>query len=120
MNTRTLIALAGSIKKWDRIVRSTEAEDNGVSNCPLCELFFGNATCYNCPVYEKTGRRNCGDTPYENWDIHLGNAHNQSSYPQSRIQNCPDCLRFARAERDFLKSLLPKAGVQNLKRRSNG
>lgn len=39
MNSRTLKALKGSIRKWERICNGT-GEDRGPRNCPLCELFF--------------------------------------------------------------------------------
>ena len=38
MNRKTLTALKGSIKKWEKIVAGT-GSDNGYQNCPLCALF---------------------------------------------------------------------------------
>ena len=37
---KTLRALKGSITKWNKIVKSTKAEDKGTANCPLCKLFY--------------------------------------------------------------------------------
>ena len=41
MNSKTLEALKGSIKKWQRIVSGT-ARDEGAINCPLCWKFLDN------------------------------------------------------------------------------
>ena len=108
MTRKTLTALKGSILKWDRIVRSTEARDGGTSNCPLCKLFFNGGSCLKCPVYERTHISGCDCTPYEKWDLHIENDHDSVGYPRCRVQGCPECLRIACLERDFLKSLLPK------------
>ena len=108
MNPETLKALEGSIAKWEGIVRSTKAEDRGMSNCPLCRLFF-NPYCFGCPVKEKTGMNGCQGSPYQDWDSHYKNSHAVKFVEvASRHKDCPDCLRLAKAELEFLKELLPE------------
>ena len=106
MNKRTLEALQGSIKKWDRIVKDARAMDRGKNNCPLCEEFWGNS-CRGCPVAKKTGVTSCNKTPYAAWGTHLIDDHRQFS-PHHRVPGCKTCMKWAKAERDFLIGLLPK------------
>lgn len=98
MNAKTLKALRGSIAKWQAIVDGTGV-DEGNKNCPLCQRFvyfwFGYKKpiakmCVGCPVYEKTGKKGCRNTPYDDY-----------AYGSDSIKN-------AQAELDFLKSLLPE------------
>lgn len=59
-------AINGSVQKWLDI-STGHAEDQGSDNCPLCQLFFygiGEERCEGCPVYKKTGKSGCLDTPY--------------------------------------------------------
>ena len=109
MNKKTLKALNGSIKKWEEIVKSTDAEDNGTANCPLCMAF---SSCNDCPVGNLT-RNNyssgCQTTPYEEWEKHQIDCHTYtSSLPYTRIKGCRKCLRIAKTELNFLRGLLPK------------
>lgn len=53
-------AIKGSIAKWDLIAHGVIA-DRKSTNCPLCKEFY----CYECPVYSKTKREQCSNTPYE-------------------------------------------------------
>ena len=114
MNSKTLEALEGSIEKWEGIVRSTEAEDRGVSNCPLCHLFHGYFSqgeyCIGCPVREKTGMLGCLSSPFDAWINHHETLHRKEGWVEvvSRHKDCPECLRLAKAELEFLKGLLPK------------
>lgn len=111
MDEKTLKALKGSIKKWERIVRRTDAGDKGTDNCPLCTLFYDD-NCAGCPVREFSQVPFCSKTPYEKWinhaESHMIIKYNGLRWAAYRIPHCPECLRLARAERDFLKSLLPK------------
>lgn len=88
MDPATLVALKGSIAKWEGIVAGGPEGD-----CPLCLMFFRGRPiediCVGCPVMERTGRRMCRGTPY--WD---------DTNPKQ-----------AQAELDFLKSLLPKEAL---------
>ncbi|MBW2968539.1 hypothetical protein KY314_00265 [Candidatus Woesearchaeota archaeon] len=103
MNTKTLKALKGSIKKWEDI-RDGKGVDDGVENCPLCQLFWWKG-CDGCPIYEKTGKKQCNDTPYIEWIKHQGEKHLQYSSPYKN--RCPTCKKIAQKEVDFLKGLLP-------------
>lgn len=92
MDERTLIALRGSIKKWEDIVAGIGL-DKGEDNCPLCKLFherfrYTGSHCDGCPVSEKTGDMSCSGSPY-------------AAY-------CDEPTKAgAIAELEFLKSLLP-------------
>ena len=108
MSPKTRKALEGSIEKWEGIVRSTKAEEKGIANCPLCQLFF-NPYCFGCPVKEKTGMYGCQGSPYNAWDNHHETLHrNGFGEVVSRHKDCPDCLRLAKKELEFLKELLPE------------
>lgn len=41
----------------------------GTSTCPLCAKYIKQTnmgvTCYDCPIYKKTGRHGCQGTPYD-------------------------------------------------------
>lgn len=91
MNARTLKALRGSIRKWQKIVDGTGV-DKGCRNCPLCALFYKNY-CVGCPVFIKSEMEHCENTPYPLFTAAC-TAKEES--------------KFARAELNFLKSLLPK------------
>ena len=106
MTPETRKALKGSIKKWEKIVKSTKAVDKGKKNCPLCSLFF-QRYCGGCPVKESMGEEYCVGTPYATWCMHQEEYH-MAYIDLSRHPNCPDCLRLAKAELEFLKGLLPK------------
>lgn len=90
MDPETLAALRGSIQKWRDIVAST-GTDQGGSNCPLCQVFNSRMSprvCSGCPVMERTGRRLCASSPYEDY-----------------LED--ESIKNAQAELDFLISLLP-------------
>ena len=93
MNAKTLEALLGSIAKWQAIIAGT-AEDYGRTNCPLCQMFWEN-DCDGCPVKKKTGLEDCDGSPYEKID---------KAYKCGYKQPPPE---LAKAELEFLKSLLP-------------
>lgn len=108
MDDRTLEALKGSIEKWQRIVVSTGV-DKGAKNCPLCNLFYRrddlnvNDNCCGCPVAEKTGKKFCINTPYDDW---VDYQERQSPSNSGRADTS-ERLIAARAELAFLESLLP-------------
>lgn len=99
MKAETLKALQGSIQKWQDIVDGTGV-DNGRMNCPLCAL-RKSEDCGECPV-----NKYCRDTPFEEWSSHQKNIHS-SRYPYKVVPDCPGCKRLAKAEVEYLKSLLP-------------
>ena len=116
MDERTLKALRGSIVKWEAIVDGSGV-DKGVNNCPLCKEFEAipdpdddeQDCCYGCPVADKVGYTGCEGTPYTHWAEHHNSKHfNPDLNLLSRQIQCPDCIPFAQAELDFLRSLLPK------------
>ena len=97
MDKKTLTALQGSIEKWRQIEAGT-LEDCGIHNCPLCREFFMKS-CDGCPIYTETGRRFCRGTPYDAWI---------EATEFGSVANTPELVALARAEREFLESLLPK------------
>lgn len=103
MNAKTLTALRGSIRKWQKIVKGT-GEDEGTGNCPLCRLFFWLPNdCRGCPVREKTGEKECRGTPYSQWKkggyVWLDKLSKEAK-------------EHAQDEVDFLRSLLPKKAAK--------
>lgn len=110
MNPATLTALRGSIRKWEKIVDGSGA-DEGSKNCPLCQLYNTGGTtsgseCEGCPVLDATGLPFCIGTPYvENWaTLHGG------PWPPE-YANTPALKAAARKELKFLRSLLPGAAT---------
>lgn len=68
------VALQGSVAKWERIVIAIKNgdvyEEDGRTDCPLCQKFnpFGRSTnCEGCPIRDDTGARGCSGTPYDMW-----------------------------------------------------
>jgi hypothetical protein len=109
MDERTLTALRGSIKHWEENLAAKKPEEAilGPRHCPLCVMFISMPACIGCPVREKTGKTNCGGTPYDQ----AAEAHESwSEYGDMRHDN--QWREAAKAELDFLKSLLPKGSEQ--------
>lgn len=99
MNQKTLKALKSSIAHWERLAsgKRKDGEQPTGQCCALCAQFFDNH-CRGCPVASKTKLTACVGTPY---------------WKASRYWNLqgPDSRQFktaAKAELQFLKSLLPK------------
>lgn len=104
MDERTLAALRGSIKKW-RAIEEGRGADEGISNCPLCKEFI-TSQCDGCPVDVASGGSGCGGTPYDGfyeWNRLRTNAFEVLN-PRVHTKG----VRLARAEREFLESLLPE------------
>ena len=97
MSPGTLEALKGSIEKWRRIVEEGDINE-GSDNCPLCRLFIGD-DCEGCPVAE-AAEPECFGTPY--WDFQDADTND------SWRADTDEKMIAARAELDFLCSLLPK------------
>lgn len=105
MNKRTLTALQDSIRKWQEIANGT-MPDLGAENCALCMEFLASR-CRGCPVARHTGEQGCYGTPYHLW-LRAANAHHETWWdPTNRVADTPELVRLAKAERDFLRSLLP-------------
>ena len=107
MNAETLAALKGSIAKWDAIAEGT-GRDQGSDNCPLCVMFLELGVCDGCPVYAKTGWQRCARTPYSTWWSTYHKEHGQRPQNYDGIATTDELKALARAEADFLRSLLPK------------
>jgi hypothetical protein len=107
MDERTLTALEGSIAKWAAIVGGT-GEDNGVDNCPLCDLFINgdddDSDCEGCPVALKVKERGCYGTPYTDWASHQRKGYEMMPWKAATLYE----KGLARAELEFLKSLRPQ------------
>lgn len=103
MDERTLEALKASIRKWDANANVSCFSDARILalDCPLCRVFAGNdddkkTWCIGCPVKEKTGFDDCRRTPYT-----------AAKYAYGK-RDLEDFVSKARAEADFLRSLLPE------------
>lgn len=108
INVKRAIEL--SIEKWEVIAEwhkknpgsNKQVNHIGALNCCLCRkyntgIFYclkQDISCLKCPVYIKTGRQYCEDTPYEIYTAD-GLWPNEKSY-----------LVLAQDEVNFLKSLL--------------
>jgi hypothetical protein len=101
MDAKTLFALRGSIRKWEKIVAG-KGTDRGADNCPLCLLT--DNSCTGCPV-NKITKNGCSPTPFAKWDSHQIIEH--PTYAINKVR-CPECKRLAKAELSFLRGLLSK------------
>lgn len=112
MNPETLKALQESIAHWDRLASGKRKHNECVSvgDCALCERFNTpvksiELKCAGCPVFEKTGKQFCYDTPFTHAE-----AISDEMDPEDP-NNPMDSEEFQEAAEDeleFLKSLLPK------------
>lgn len=108
MNIDTKAALEASIARWKVLSETEEFPSLAASNCPLCLKFNymcnnhipRNKSCRGCPVFERTGKTGCADTPYDkayaaadDWD--------ENYTPES----CEAFRQAAREELEFLISL---------------
>jgi len=105
-------ALRQSIAHWERMANGKrrkmfnhatggyELEEPFAGFCSLCVIFSFNglrsSVCTKCPVYMKTGRENCDNTPYEVAEYAFY-RYGIDSY---------EFKKSAQEEVDFLKSLL--------------
>ena len=103
MNKRTLKALEGSIKKWEKIVDGT-GYDRGGENCPLCKLFLHSGTfdCGGCPVYQKTRKMGCDGTPYLDF-VRFRITPPSNVTTQGSITAAKHMLQFFRSLRPMVK-----------------
>ena len=104
MNSVTLKALEGSIRKWDLICMGIGV-DNRASNCPLCTEFVDN-DCEECPVYKSTGESDCDGSPYISW-ANMGTIY--KTIPKAIESGFrTELIDYAEAELEFLFELLPE------------
>lgn len=107
MDALTLAALRGSIDKW-RAIEERRGTNYASTNCPLCRMFMGtdlrysSGDCAGCPVMLRTGVSGCRSTPYHHND--------QVRVAQQPHTFTDEQVAAARAEREFLESLLPPEG----------
>lgn len=103
-------ALLLSIEKWQFIsnyYESGETEllsDGGISTCGCCILFFnpnGRVQCKDCPIYNKTGRKFCWNTPYDDYAEIVDNYDDE----EKREFDVEEVLKHAKAELKFLQDL---------------
>ena len=105
MDDRTLTALRQSIEKWERnAVAETPADfTTSPNSCPLCQRFW-KRYCVGCPVAGRTGKVGCAGSPYAEAavaaDEWLDNPDNETLRDTAHAA--------ARAEAEFLRSLLPE------------
>jgi hypothetical protein len=103
MSPETLEALKGSIEKWDKIAAGAGV-DEGVGNCPLCQLFWHvKDGCGDCPVKQATKQNYCSGSPYNEWE-----REGFRSIAQDDASDAELALRLSVQEAEFLRSLLPK------------
>lgn len=107
MDEPTLIALKDSIAKWEANAEITAQMDArlNIGSCALCHRFhsawrgslnpLARDRCKGCPVFEATGKKTCGGTPYE---------HALDAFERGDLAGFK---RHAVTEANFLKSLLP-------------
>ena len=111
MDAKTLEALRGSIRKWE-LIELQGGQDEGGLNCPLCARFLWKG-CWGCPVNDftktKENGKMCETTPFREWYNHHEDANHRYS---KRVCQCAECVRLARAEKEFLIGLLPE-GEEN-------
>lgn len=102
MDKKTIRALRASIRKWERNAKVKHPDKYLLDSddCPLCGLFFHH-DCEGCPVMQKTGRPNCGGTPYIKANIACSNWEWQAGPME-------EAHAAAQEEVAFLKSLLPE------------
>ena len=89
-------ALIASIEKWDAIAEGTRIDDGDA--CPLCEYY--ESDCKKCVVKSNF----CKDTPYHKWYQHHRAVHGLLIGDMGI--DCPECVRLAKSEADFLRGLL--------------
>ena len=106
MDAETLAALKQSIEKWEHNAVAETPDDfaTEAETCALCDLFYWKGGCNRCPVKERTGQWGCRGTPYVAADA----AHEEWSACPSNPTLRDASHAAARAEAEFLRSLLPE------------
>jgi hypothetical protein len=104
MDEPTIRALRESIQHWRENERAAMPGDASAQSddCALCQKFKADY-CLGCPVEGYTGKKYCGLTPYEDASIAL---HAWWKAPSKQTRDAFHAA--ARAEREFLESLLPE------------
>lgn len=95
MDEETLTALKASIEHWrgNETAQTWEEISLGPKSCALCRKFYGSG-CDGCPIKESTGKDGCRGTPYDR-------------AVDAEYRDWDAFKTAAKAEREFLESLLP-------------
>ena len=107
MSPSTLHALQASIRHWEALAATTTADQIaiGPDKCGLCKEFWFTPEridqCKGCPVFEKTGERFCGSSPFEKANSLWDSWDEDEEFPWKEWKEA------AQEELDFLRSLLP-------------
>ena len=107
MNKKTLAALRASIQHWRENEAAETVDLAGVfaEDCALCRMFVEkNDDCAGCPVQKKTRSVQCRGSPWYSAKTAFLDWKKNPDNTGAR-----DAFRAAaRAEREFLESLLPE------------
>lgn len=107
MDKQVLAALKKSIEHWEENAKNDDKPLYfGGGFCALCRYCI---QCSICPVALKTGWPSCGRTPWANIRMHALEVHSKDRNYCVNTK-CPTCIKLAKKELAFLKSLLPKKG----------
>ena len=116
MDSKTLEALKDSIEHWRELENAPFEHATfriGPSNCALCKLYHRRYTapddefadtCVGCPVSYNTKQDFCQGSPYDDASRVIHHPMSWETY-EERVAAWPQA---AKAEREFLESLLPK------------
>lgn len=105
MDAITLQALKNSIEHWkeNEAAASSDMVSVWSDDCALCQLFVDRTgSCDGCPVAKKTGLDQCKGSP---WSAARDAFYYWRNYQTRELEGN---FRFAaKAEREFLESLIP-------------
>lgn len=102
------LALSGTVERWRGIAGGWQF-DGGREGCPLCSFIDPiNNGCVLCPVRQSTGLDECHGTPYWSFEKFLiTHRANPDHFDGEGRPVSVSAKSLARAEYDFLRSLLP-------------
>ena len=99
LNTFQRRALDKSIQKWEKVVVDISSKkrvsEYGRLDCECCIQFLHNELCYDCPIFQYTGKHRCLGTPYTQW----------SQAAQNGVKDRNKLLILAKNELTFLKGI---------------
>ena len=110
MNAKTIKAINQSIEKWKRNLLLAELKtketinliETSADDCDLCKLFHINF-CEECPVYKKTQRRFCSETPHQDVVKILTRILDENHQTEEQYNKL---IKAIKKEIAFLESLL--------------
>ena len=117
LKENTIRAIRGSIKHWKENVarvRKHLAPDLSTTDCTLCREFIprtdGKDSCVKCPIFKKTGKPLCEETPYVEASamLHLYRRKDSTFSWDNLLDTCLEELKF-------LQKLLKEVEKQNKK-----